>query len=158
MNKTKKLIILENSLSKKERELEEKYKTHFDTVKLANGQPLNDKGVAGARMLNKWEKQSEGLRRMEKEIEKTKDAINDEKWLIIGSERELEKQPQQIKELVQNGELVQWRKHPRFFFIKGVDKVRIFFDEKSKKVKTKYANLVPRDQLDKFKETLEKLK
>ena len=53
---TKRLDILKNSLAKKEKEFDAKLQNHFDTVKLANGQPLNDKRN-GRATINLWERQ-----------------------------------------------------------------------------------------------------
>jgi len=71
---SKKLEILKQSLAKKEEQLNAKLDTHFATVKQANGQPLNDKRN-GQATLNKWERQNEGIRTMQKSIEATKQAI-----------------------------------------------------------------------------------
>ena len=68
---SKKLEILKQSLEKKEQQLNSKFDQHFATVKQANGQPLNDKRN-GQATLNKWERQNEGIRTMQKSIEATK--------------------------------------------------------------------------------------
>ena len=62
---SKKLEILKQSLAKKEEQLNAKFDQHFATVKQANGQPLNDKRN-GQATLNKWERQNEGIRTMQK--------------------------------------------------------------------------------------------
>ena len=54
---TKRLEVLKASLVKKEAELDRRMQAHFDTVKQANGQPLNDKRN-GQATLNKWDKQN----------------------------------------------------------------------------------------------------
>lgn len=137
---SKRLDILKSSLIKKEQELQRRIDAHFETVKQANGQPLNDKrnGVA---TLNKWERQNDAIDRQLKEIEKTKAAIEREQgtldWIVNFNESEI---PKQIMELVNSGVLVQWRRYPHCFFVKGVDKARIIWDTKSKKVLYKYAN------------------
>ena len=71
---TKRLEVLKASLVKKEAELDRRMQAHFDTVKEANGQPLNDKRN-GQATLNKWEKQNDAIRNQQAEIEKTKRAI-----------------------------------------------------------------------------------
>ena len=71
---SKRLEILKNSLAKKEQDLANRFDTHFKTVKQANGQPLNDKRN-GQATLNKWDRQSDGIRTAQESIEKTKRAI-----------------------------------------------------------------------------------
>ena len=66
---TKRLEMLKASLVKKEAELDRRMQAHFDTVKQANGQPLNDKRN-GQATLNKWEKQNDAIRNQQVEIEK----------------------------------------------------------------------------------------
>ena len=59
--------------------------------------------------------------------------------------------PKEILELVEKGELIQWRKHPTHFFVKGVDKARIWWDESRKAVAHKYAHLITeQEQRTKF--------
>lgn len=40
--KNKRLVILKRSLEKKEAVLNARFSAHFDSVKAANGQPIND--------------------------------------------------------------------------------------------------------------------
>ena len=68
--KTKRLQILENSLIKKNDLFDEKLNNHFETVKQANGQPLNDKRN-GQATLNKWDRQNESLLNLKENIEKS---------------------------------------------------------------------------------------
>ena len=134
---SKKLEILKQSLAKKEQQLNAKFDQHFATVKQANGQPLNDKRN-GQSTLNKWERQSEGIRTMQKSIEATKQAIEIEEGKIIEVEHANTFIPVEIQKLVETGELIQWRKHPHTFFVAGVDKARIVWDEKRKVVAHKF--------------------
>lgn len=136
---SKKLEILKQSLAKKEEQLNAKLDTHFATVKQANGQPLNDKRN-GQATLNKWERQNEGIRTMQKSIEATKQAIEIEEGKIKGVEHANTFIPTEIQKLVGNGELIQWRKHPHTFFVAGVDKARIVWDEKRKVVAHKFVS------------------
>jgi hypothetical protein len=78
---SKKLEILKQSLAKKEEQLNAKFDTQ--TVKQANGQPLNDKRN-GQATLNKWERQNEGIRQFKKAL--TKQAIEIEEGKIKGVE------------------------------------------------------------------------
>ena len=82
------LEILENSLIKKQEKFDTKLSEHFADVKSANGQPLNDKRN-GHVTLNRWEKQNASLLNCEKEIEKTKEAIEKEKRKIVDRENAL---------------------------------------------------------------------
>lgn len=138
---TKKLKILEASLIKKEALLDAKFEVHFATVKQANGQPLNDKRN-GQATLNKWERQNEALRNLKESIEKTKRAIEIEKGKIQDTEHAKGTFPQCILNMLESGQLIQWRKHPNTFFVKGVDKARIVWDDKKKIIFTRYKNTI----------------
>jgi len=69
--------ILTASLKKKEAMFDQKLQEHFDTVRQANGQPLNDKRN-GRSTLDKWDRQNESLRSMQESIGRTKAAIERE--------------------------------------------------------------------------------
>ncbi len=145
------LEILQNSLTKKQTILDNKLDEHFTTVAQANGQPLNDKRN-GRATLNKWERQNDGIRNAMAEIEKTKNAIEYEQGLILNVERTNESIPKEILELVESGDLNQWRKHPHTFFVNGVDKARIVWDSKKKIVAHKFIKEVTeQEQREKFK-------
>jgi len=150
---SKKLEILKQSLAKKEQQLNAKFDQHFATVKQANGQPLNDKRN-GQATLNKWDRQNEGIRTMQKSIEATKQSIEIEEGKIKGVEHANTFIPAEIKKLVETGELIQWRKHPHTFFVKGVDKARIVWDEKRKVVCHKFVSSITiQEQRTKFVRT-----
>lgn len=134
---SKKLEILKQSLLKKEQELQHRFDVHFATVKQANGQPLNDK-KNGQATLNKWERQNDAIRTAIENIEKTKRAIDFEERKIKIVEHANKNIPKEILELVEKGELIQWRKHPHTFFVAGVDKARIVWLEKTKQVAHKF--------------------
>ena len=149
MSKTR-LEILQTSLSKKEKRFEEMLNNHMSTVKSANGQPLNDKRN-GQATLRKWEKQEQALQNLKGSIEKTKNAIEIENGKIAGVKHVNNFIPDDILELVECGKLSQWRKHPHIFFIPGVDKARIIWDFKNKRVMYRYAQLLTdREQYEKF--------
>ena len=124
--KTKRLEILENSLAKKEAEFARRLNIHWDDVMSANGQPLNDKRNGRATM-DRWERQERAIRNQEKSIEKTKRAIENEKNKIAWVE--CFDVPLAIQELLDTGVLTQWRRHPNFFFVKGVKKARIVYED-----------------------------
>lgn len=119
---TKRLEILKNSLAKKIAIRDAKINHHFETVRLANGQPLNDKRN-GRRTLNLWERQNESIRKANAEIEKTERAIEAEESKIARVENT--EIPKFIIDFVDKGVLTQWRKFPNRFFVKGVEKGRI---------------------------------
>lgn len=141
MQKSKRLEILEASLIKKEASLNDKFETHFDSVRQANGQPLNDKRN-GQATLNKWERQNQAIRNQKESIEKTKNAIERENNKIAGVEYAKGNFPNCILEMLESGQLIQWRKHPNTFFVDGVDKARIVWDDKKKLIFTRYKNAI----------------
>ncbi len=147
---SKRLEILKKSLAKKEQELQRRLDEHFATVKQANGQPLNDKRN-GSATLKKWEKQNDGIRNVQTSIEKTKQAIEIEGNKVLEVELSKKYIPKEILQLVESGELIQWRKYPHTFFVHGVDKARIVWIEKTKQVAHKFLNEIPTiDQRKKF--------
>jgi hypothetical protein len=145
------LEILKTSLTKKEQQLEKRFDDHFADVKRANGQPLNDKRN-GQSTMNRWERQNEAIRNLKESIEKTKRAIEIEEDKIHACKYQNENFiPKEILELVEKGELIQWRKHPTHFFVSGVEKARIWWDESRKAVAHKYAHLITeQEQRTKF--------
>lgn len=154
---SKRLKILENSLIKKEQQLNDKFDNHFTTVKQANGQPLNDKRN-GQATLNKWERQNEGIRTMQKSIKVTKQAIEIEKGKIIEIEKSKELLPKEILELIEKGEIIQWRKHPNTFFVPEVPIARIVWDKKKKVLGHKYySSIIDSEQKQKFRFLFNKL-
>ena len=122
------LSVLESSLVKKQAALDAAIADHFDTVKAANGQPLNDKRN-GARTLARWEKQNDKIRKLQEEIEKTKAAIEKENYKINNCAETNTTLPTPLLAAMQAGEITQWRRHPNRFFVPGVDKARIVWHE-----------------------------
>jgi hypothetical protein len=149
--KTKRLEILENSLLKKEALFDEKLQSHFDAVRQANGQPLNDKRN-GQATLNKWERQNGSLRKLQGGIEATKAAIEREEETIKHVKNVTENLPKEITDMLDSGILIQWRKYPNIFFVKEVDKARIIWDAKKKIVAHKFVNAISGEQRKKFAE------
>lgn len=135
------LEILQKSLAKKENVLAEKLGNHFDSVKQANGQPLNDKRN-GRATLDKWDKQSESIANQIKEIEKTQNAIEREQAKINGCEAVKSELPQILLDLLADGKITQWRKYPNRFFVVGVDKARLVCDLKTGLVSHSYVNQI----------------
>lgn len=125
------LKILKSSLKKKEDKFNKKINDHFGDVASANGQPLNDKRNGPATM-RRWDRQNNAISNLQKEIDKTKSAIEREEGKLIGMARNKELMPKEITDLIDNGILIQWGKypHPVLFVIKMMkiaDIALIFF-------------------------------
>jgi len=142
-----KLDILKNSLRKKESMLDELLSSHFSDVKLANGQPLNDKRN-GRATLNRWERQNDRIGTQNQEIEKTKRAIEREgaKILLVSSVDI----PIFIKNLIDKGVITQWRRHPNRFFVVGGGGARLILDAKTDIVKYNYLDKSTGDEYKLF--------
>lgn len=154
---SKRLEILKKSLEKKESKLNRKFDDHFDDVRRANGQPLNDKRC-GMATFARWERQNDSIRNQIKEVEKTKDAIEREESKIDYTEYWYELMPDLIKELIDDGTLTQWRKHPRIMFVKSVEKARIYFHKDSGLISHKYLGEIPnKEQYAIFRDVFNKL-
>lgn len=153
-----KLEVLEGSLKKKEAILDQKIEAYIKDVKSANGQPLNDK-KGGHKTMARWDKKNEVARTQKRSVEKTEDAIEYEKGLILGVSRANEDLPEEILELVKSGVLTQWRKHPTTFFVVGVEKGRMYWDLKKGILSYKYYREIPDlEQRKLFAEVYNKLK
>lgn len=143
--KTKRLTVLESSLAKKEEKLNQLISNHFETVKQANGQPLNDKRN-GHKTLALWERQNDAIRKQEAEIEKTKAAIEREKDKIVNVENQ--EIPSYLKEFLDKGLITQWRKYPNRFFVVGGGRARIIY--KDGKLLYSHLDQVTQDERAKF--------
>lgn len=150
MQTSARLEVLKNSLIKKEELFDQKLKAHINCVKQANGQPLNDKRN-GQATLSKWDRQNDSLRTLEKSIEKTKQTIDkEESKVAYVNSVEL---PEQIKTLIDAGTITQWRKHPTYFFVNGVEKARIVLMSNGK-IGHKFLSAIPtQDQYAIFRDT-----
>lgn len=151
---SKRLEILRASLIKKENRFNERLQAHFDTVKQANGQPLNDKRN-GRATLNQWDKQSDALRELESSIQRTKDAIGREEMKIASANSV--SIPAFMQKAIEDGLITQWRKFPRFFFVNGVKHGRIVLDEKTGVIAHRYLSRVSKDEYPLFRDTFNKL-
>lgn len=151
---SRRLEILKASLAKKQTLFDQRLQQHFDTVKEANGQPLNDKRN-GRATLNKWEKQSEGLRNIESSIHRTKDAIEREEMRIALAESV--SIPVYMQEAIDEGLITQWRKHPRFFFVTGVKHGRIVLNEETGTIGYRYLNKISKEEYPTFRDVFNKL-
>lgn len=151
---SKRLDILKKSLEKKEVIFDEKIENHFDTVREANGQPLNDKRN-GHKTLEKWEKQNNSIRSTKESIEKTKRAIEREEAKIANVENF--SIPDFLKPFLNSGVIIQWRKHPNRFFVKGVDKGRIIWNEEKKTLGYSFLSEVPKDQYPTFRDVFNEI-
>lgn len=144
-----KLNILKKSLEKKEKHFERIIKEHLTDVTKTNGEPLNDKRN-GQAIINRWNRQSDSILNSIKEVEKTENAIRKENNKLYNLEFSKTYLPPIFMELVNKGDLIQWRKHPNIFFVPGVDKARIVWDKKKNIVVAWYSRLIV-DQEQKIK-------
>ena len=150
MTDSKRLEILKASLVKKQELYSKKQDAHIKDVLSANGQPLNDKRN-GQATLSRWDKQCESLKKADTEIEKTQLAIENEEWKIEAVKVAKDQLPQEILDLLNSGDLTQWRKYPNMFFVAGVEKARIIWDFKKKNVSYKYlSSITEAEQRKKF--------
>ena len=140
---SKRLEILKKSLEKKEKTFSDKLQNHFDTVKQANGQPLNDKRN-GQATLNKWERQNSALRNLKQSIEKSKEAIEREEFKVESCEAVKSRLPAELLTLIDEGKITQWRKFPNRFFVVGVERARLVWDEEKKIVIHQYVSEIPK--------------
>lgn len=135
------LDILKKSLDKKQKAFDEKLSMHMDDVRGAQGEPMaGHRG--GEKVLRRWEKQESSLRTLDESIQKTKKAIEREEYKINRVEQSKGELPQIFFDLVEDGLLNQWRKHPNVFFVFGVDKARIGYDKKTGKAYNKYYRMI----------------
>ena len=145
------LEVLEASLVKRRAKFDASLGAHIVDVKGANGQPLNDKRD-GHVTLNRWERQNDALRAKQEGIEKTKRAIEREQGKIADCAGAMADMPPEIVALVNDGVLIQWRKHPTTFFVDGVDKARIQY--KKGRLSHRYSSAIKdKDQWAKFRDT-----
>lgn len=151
------LEVLQKSLEKKQAAFDNRLAAHFGDVASANGQPLNDKRC-GASTMARWEKQNDALRSLNAGIELTKAAIEREENKQAYCARVREGLPAPIIELLDNGTLTQWRKHPNTFFVAGVEKGRIVWDTKKQVLAHRYAAQVPKEQFPIFRDAFNGLK
>ena len=144
------LDTLRASLAKKEEKFNRMLDTHIKDIKSANGQPLNDKRN-GYTTMNRWNKQNNALSNQQKEIEKTKNAIEYEESKQKNILNHKGTMPDEISILIENGTLKQWGKYPHIMFVDGVDKARIIWDNKKKVVMHKFtSSITDADQRKKF--------
>ena len=152
---SKRLDVLKQSLTKKKALFDSRLEGHFASVKQANGQPLNDKRN-GQATLDRWNRQNEALKNIQAGIETTKQAIEREESKIAAVDAVAI--PEAIRKMLDAGELLQWRKHPNRFFVPGVDRARIVWDDEKKVVAHQYLREVPADQYPKFRDTFNQLR
>ena len=151
------LSILENSLTNKQAALDAAIATHFDSVKAANGQPLNDKRNGKAALV-KWEKQNNKIRNIQEEIEKTKAAIEREQYKVNDCAAANDILPAPILAAINRGDITQWRRYPNRFFIPGVDKARIIWDVKKGFLTHQYLSSLDKEQYKIFRDVYNRLK
>jgi len=155
---SKRLEILKGSLEKKKAAFQAKLDAHFADVRAGNGQPMNDKRNGRATM-NRWDKQNDSLRNLQDEISKTEKAIEQEMSRVASCEDVKSTLPAAILDRINDNTLTQWRKHPNFFFVVGVDKARIVWDAEGKFVSHRYVGEIKdKDQHVRFAQVFNALK
>lgn len=151
------LEVLRASLQKKEAEFARRLDAYMADVRSANGQPLNDKRC-GAATMARWDRKNESLKALDREIEKTKEAIDREEAKIAGCAEALEELPAEIVALVEEGILKQWRKYPDTFFVEGVTKARLQWNRRRQRLEKRYDNLIKDEgERRRFAEVYERL-
>lgn len=135
------LDILKASLEKKQAKFNRKLNEYFSDVKSANGQPLNDKRN-GYSTMKHWDRQNDTLSKIQKEIEKTRTAIEREESRIRCIDRNRSSMPEEIQKLINDGTLKQWGRYPHIMFVEGVDKARIIWDDRKKVVMHKFVSSI----------------
>jgi len=152
---TKRLKILQGSLIKKTAKLDAHFKTHFDDVAMANGQPMNDKN-GGDVVLRRWDRQSDTIRNIKESIAMTERAIAKEQSKIERIKEVSSTLPDIISDMLKTGELQQWRKYPHIFFVKGVKRARLVF--KNGEITHSYGNqIATAPEVRVFKDVFSKL-
>jgi hypothetical protein len=152
---SKRLQLLEGSLTKKQARLDRLTEQHRADVMAANGQPMNDKRN-GKMTLSRWDRQLTAIARQKDSVRITEEAIEREK-AKIGWVEALDLPPP-LRLAVESGELLQWRRNPRFFFVRGVDQARIVYDPKTGKIGHRYVSDAPRDQYPRFRDAYNRLR
>lgn len=151
------LEILKNSLVKKQAKFNEKLNEHFADVRSSNGQPLNDKRN-GAATFRRWDRQNESLLNLQKEIERTEDAIKSEEWKQKHIADVNNVLPTAIISRLNEGTLRQWGKYPNIFFVDGVEKARLIWDMKKNALFCKYlSSVTDMEQRQKFVNTAKEI-
>ncbi len=150
--------ILEASLAKKEASFNAKLSEHMQDVIGAQGEPMAGH-KRGDQVLARWRKQESALKRADDGIQKTKTALEREDYrdaIKAEAANVLAKMPLEIQALVSDGVLSQWTKHPTFFFVDGVDKARIRFNDGV--LSHRYAGRIEdKNQYAKFRDTYNEL-
>ena len=151
---TKRLEILNNSLAKKQAKLDARIAAQYARQAETNGQPLNDKRN-GQSTMNALANGERAIFGQFDEIRKTEAAIKREADKIEHCKNWMDEMPQIIKDMAASGEIVQWRKHPQYFFVNGVDKGRFSFQDG--RVFGRYLSDIPADQYPLFQAATSKI-
>jgi len=150
IEKKTRLDILKNSLEKKKQVLDSRYDAYFEDVKRGNGQPMNDKRN-GQATLNRWDRKSNSIRSAEEAIKVTEEAIIKHEYREKAIERTKSILPAPLLDSLTSGDIRQWHRFPNYFFVKGVEKGRFFWDTKTKCIRLKYMSQIPnKEQKDLF--------
>ena len=154
--KPDRLTILQTSLQKKTAKVDAALNQHFADVKSANGQPLNDKRN-GSATTARWNGQADTIRTRQREVAKTERAIETELVKLASVKTVNDGLPKYVLDMIDSGELSQWRRHPNTFFVPGVDKGRVIVDLKTGQLSTRYMSEVSKEQYPKFRDAVNKM-
>ena len=143
------LEILQKSLEKKKEKMQRAIDNVFAHQAMTNGQPMNDKS-SGVAWFNKRDRLDDAAINARAEIEKTERAIEREMSKIRDVDSSKETLPKCIIDAIESGKIVQWRRFPRFFFVAGVEKARIAYNEATAKkphyLSHLYVKEIPNDE------------
>ena len=153
MEKTKRLELLEESLAKKKAELCWKIEEHFTTTQQVLRQPLNDKKNREI-VMARWKRQGHGLQKLKESIEKIQNAIKTEIDKIVLEE--YFDVPPAIQELLDTGVLIQCRKQFNRFFVKGVEKASLIYED-GKLLMSFFKDIPNKKQLNIFRKVCNEL-
>lgn len=150
---SKRLDRLLHSLEKKQVLADRSIEEHSREVRARMGQPFHR---SEASTLNRFRRQEQAIKNKLQEVKKTERAIEREKELI--KRVHSTKLPNAINEAIQSGEITQWRKYPNRFFVKGVEKGRIIWDEQKGQLLNSHYSQIPEEQKPIFKKAFYDLK
>lgn len=150
------LKTLGKSLESKTIKLDKMIQEHFEDVRSANGQPLNDKRN-GAATFRRWERKNAALGKLKTEIEKTRQAIEKEQYKQFVVLEARDNLPIYVLKMIDAKELTLWRTHPNTFFVPGVEKARITYNPKTGDFGHRYLSDIAPEQYPAFRDTFNKL-
>jgi hypothetical protein len=145
-------------LARKEDELNRRFDNQFEHQRKTNGQPMNDKRN-GRAWFNKKDKLDQAIGKQMEEIEKSKAYIKRLEERVAFLEKWEKELPAPLLEATLAGRLNQWKRHPRMFFVEGVEKARIVWNSDTKTIGATYVKQIPsKEQYAIFRDTFNGLR